>query len=187
MKVIKGILEIIILVIALVFFSGNIVKLLSDKILHSDYVNVFGFTYLFIEDDKMAPDIENGNMILIDIGTDVEVGDIITYYDAKEYKTSKVISIDDDKIITRDSQSSVNNPVIIKEQIVGKLKHTFQDGNKIKKFMDNKLYIKWLVIFIIIYLIISVIDVIIDKIIGDSKNRPSRDSKRVDGNRFIRS
>lgn len=186
MKVIKGIFEIIILAIALVFFTGNVVKFMSYKVLHSDYVNVLGYSYFFIEDEKMTPELENGNLIIVKVGNDVEVGDIVTYYDAKEYKTSKVVSIDDDKITTRDSQSGTNNPVIIKEQIVGKLKHTIKDGNKIKKYMNNKFFIKWLVIFLIIYLIISVIDVIIDKIISSNKNRPSENSRRVDGNKFIK-
>ena len=146
MKVIKGIFEIIILVIALVFFAGNVVKFMSEKVLHSDYINVFGYSYLFIEDDKMTPDLENGNLIIVKVGNDVEVGDIITYYDSKEYKASKVVSIDDDMIITRDSQSATNNKAIVKEQVVGKLKHTIKDGNKIKKYMDNKLFIKWLII-----------------------------------------
>ena len=184
MKIIKSILEKIILIIAVVLFAANTINFMSNKLLHSNYVNVLGYTYFFIDSDNMVPDINVGNMIIVKITDDVKEGDIVTYYINKEYKTSKVSKIEDESITVKDNNNPENSTkVIVKEQIVGKMARKINDGQKIKKYMSNKLLIKWLVLLMIVYLIVSVIDVIIDKIIKDIKNRPA---KVNNSSRFIK-
>lgn len=65
-------------------FIGMLVALcvytfIMTDILKKDYANVFGYTYFVVATGSMSGTIEVNDVVIVKLGNEAEVGDIITY------------------------------------------------------------------------------------------------------------
>lgn len=104
---------------------------------------------------SMEPHLKINSLILIKKSDNYKINDIVTYQNGDEYITHRIISIDDDEIITKgDANNKEDNP-ITKDRIVGKLIYKFHIFGFISYLLSKPL--TWIFIFaiglIITYLI----------------------------------
>ena len=110
-------------------------------------LSFFGIRTYRVVSGSMEPYLKVGNLILIKKSSKYKVGDVITYKIANEYVTHRIVSIDEDKIITKGDANNVEDPSISKKCVIGKLIYKFWFVGFI-----NYLLLKpftWILLFII--------------------------------------
>lgn len=120
LKIISRVLTVLLIVFTFAIMSLAIYNFVSIKVLHKDYPNLFGHTFFEIVSGSMSPTIEKGDMIVVELGNDYEVGDIISYKDKDSIITHRIVQKDGDTYVTKgDANNTLDNP-INKDQVVGK-------------------------------------------------------------------
>lgn len=117
-------------------------------------INIFDYYLFYVKSGSMENTLCVGDYIIIKKSDNYNVGDIVTYKkDNGMYITHRIVSINDDKIITKGDANKVNDPEISREIIIGKLVFKSVFLNFIIK---NKLIV--ILIIIILLLIKSIIN-----------------------------
>ena len=93
----------IILILVFVIVAYCYVQLAVQK---KEYVNFFGHTFFRVVTGSMADTIRINDIVIVKITKDIKEDDIITYKSGKNFITHRVISIDQNTIIT---QGDANN------------------------------------------------------------------------------
>lgn len=106
-------------------FVGILVTLcvytfIMTDVLKKDYANIFGYTYFVVATGSMSGTIEVNDVVLVKLGQDVNVGDIITYKtNDKAFITHRVVKKIGSQIITQGDVNNTEDEPISKEDIVG--------------------------------------------------------------------
>ena len=106
-------------------FVGMLVALcvytfIMTDILKKDYANVFGYTYFVVATGSMSGTIEVNDVVIVKLGDDVNVGDIITYKtEDKAFITHRVVKKIGSQIITQGDVNNTEDEPISKEDVVG--------------------------------------------------------------------
>lgn len=136
---------ILILITAMLMFVAAY-NFITVKILHKDYPNLFGYTFFEIVSGSMFPYIEKGDMIIVKLDTEYNVGDVVSFKDNDSIITHRIVEKHDDYYVTKgDSNSTVDNS-IREDQIIGKTVKVFSRAFIIAKVLTTpKVFIACLI------------------------------------------
>lgn len=149
-KVFHSILNIIIVlaIIVMIFVTYNYIQL---HFLGKEYTNFFGYTIFEISTGSMKDTLNVYDIILVKITKDVQLGDIITYSNENETITHRVISINENEIVTKGDANNTQDTKITKDMVIGKVVSSYSKiGIWIRVFSDYKVLIS---VFITLMLI----------------------------------
>ena len=96
---------------------------------------------------SMEPYLKINSLILIKESNDYKINDIITYQNGDEYITHRIISINDDEIVTKGDANNKEDDPITKDKIVGKLIYKFYVFGFISYLLTKPF--TWILIFAI--------------------------------------
>lgn len=159
MKKVKKILFGFITGFIVLIFLINIYSVINIKILKKDYASFFGYTLLEVVSGSMEPTIYKGDMIIINTkDKDLNINDIITFKDAEgSFVTHKIISIENDKIITKGDNNNTIDDAINKNSVIGKYAFKIKGaGNILNSFKNPLTLIMILIIGILVCAFLSV-------------------------------
>lgn len=89
-------------------------------------ISFFCFKTYKVATGSMEPYLHVNDIVIIMKSNNYKVNDVITYKKNKEYITHRIVSINDDEIITKgDSNNTLDDPIKI-SNIVGKVVYRFQ-------------------------------------------------------------
>ena len=108
----------IVVVVAILFCLYSV---FSIKILHRQYVNVFGYSIFEVVTGSMKNSINVGDAVLVKIDDEFAVGDIVTYKSGDDYITHRVVSEKDGYVVTKGDANNVNDNPIDKSLVLGKV------------------------------------------------------------------
>lgn len=153
-KVITTVLSII-MVLLMLLAAYNF---FSVKILKNDYSNVFGYTLFEVVSGSMEPAIDKWDVILVKIGEDYKVGDIVSYKSDDAFITHRIVEIKGDTYITQgDANNTVDKP-ITKDKIAGKVVKVFKEvGVWIKVFTTPKVIVASLITILLMFYTIKIL------------------------------
>lgn len=106
-------------------FIGILVALcvytfIMTDILKKDYANVFGYTYFVVATGSMSGTIEVNDVVIVKLGNDAEVGDIITYKtEDGAFITHRVVKEIGNQLITQGDVNNTEDEPISKDDMVG--------------------------------------------------------------------
>lgn len=120
-RILKG-LGITLVSILVILILNGFVQLI---ILGRDYITLFGYTSFIVESGSMEGAINSNDLAIEKITKDVEVGDIVTYYDKGYYITHRVVEVKEHTIITKADSSNTPDLEMKKDSIVGKVVMVF--------------------------------------------------------------
>ncbi len=119
-KIISKILTILLVIFTILVVSLATYNFVSVKILNKDYPNLFGYTFFEIISGSMSPTIEKGDMIIVKLDTEYNVGDIVSFKEDDSVITHRIVEKNDDYYVTKgDANNTKDNP-IKESQIIGK-------------------------------------------------------------------
>ena len=113
LNIVSVILSIILVIVLVSWFQVNVQK--------RDYANIFGYTVFEVVTGSMSGTIEIDDYVIVKNTKDINLKDIITFKDKKNYITHRVVEIRGDKIITRGDANNSNDIEITYDDIVGKV------------------------------------------------------------------
>ena len=117
------ILNILLVVVSIILIIG-IYYVAQIKICNNEYANLFGYTFFEVATGSMSPTINVGDVVIVKITKEVYEDDIIVYKDGENFITHRLISKDDDKLITKgDANNTEDNP-IEESDVLGKVVNT---------------------------------------------------------------
>lgn len=122
MKTLKKIIRVIIATIIILIVALNVYNFINIKILNKDLSTIFGYSTLEVVSGSMRPTIEVGELIIIDTNEkNYKKDDIVTFYDVNgAFVTHRIVSIDEDEMITKGDNNDSKDGVINTDKIVGK-------------------------------------------------------------------
>jgi len=122
MKTLKKIIRVIIATIIILIVALNVYNFINLKILNKDLSTIFGYSTLEVVSGSMKPTIEVGELIVIDTNEkNYKKDDIVTFYDINgSFVTHRIVSIDDDKMITKGDNNDSKDDATDVDKIVGK-------------------------------------------------------------------
>lgn len=124
MNIIKRIIRVIVVSIIILVATFNIYNFINIKILKKDLSTINGYSILEVVSGSMEPTIKVGDLIVIDTKTtSYEENDIITFYDVNDsFVTHRIVSINDETMITRGDANDSDDDELDTSRIVGKYK-----------------------------------------------------------------
>lgn len=128
---------------------------LALNIFSFNETSFFGFRIYKVGSGSMKPYLNINDIIIIKNDSNYKLNDIVTYQDNNEYITHRIISINNNDIITKGDANNIQDNPITKDKIIGKLIYKFQFLSFISYLLSKPL--SWLLLFvlglIIVYLI----------------------------------
>lgn len=106
-------------------FIGMLVALcvytfIMTDVLKKDYANVFGYTYFVVATGSMSGTIEVNDVVIVKLGNEAEVGDIITYKtEDGAFITHRVVKEIGSQLITQGDVNNTEDEPISKDDMVG--------------------------------------------------------------------
>lgn len=123
----------------------------SVKLFRKDYANFFGYTFFEVISGSMSPAIEKGDLILVDLDTDYEVGDIISFKSGNALVTHRIVEINGDTFVTKGDANNTVDAAINKDKIAGKVVKIFNGfGTWIKVVTTPKVMISIIMSIILV-------------------------------------
>lgn len=127
-KIISKTFTVFLIAFTFLAVSLAVYNFVSIKILHKDYPNLFGYTFFEIISGSMSPTIEKGDMIIVKLDTEYNVGDIISFKDNDSVITHRIVEKNDNYYVTKgDANNTTDNP-IKENQIIGKTVKTISQA-----------------------------------------------------------
>ncbi len=116
-------------------------------------IPIFGIKIFKVASGSMEPTLLVNNLILVKESSKYNIGDIVTYKYDDSYITHRIVSIDNEEIITKgDANNTEDNP-ITKDQItgiyIGKVKYL----GKIIKFINRPIIFSIIITILVASLI----------------------------------
>ena len=150
-------------------FLGVLVALciytfIMTDVLKKDYANIFGYTYFVVATGSMSGTIEVNDVVIVKLGEDVDVNDIITYQGSQgEFITHRVIKKVGDQIITQGDVNNTEDEPITTDDVVG----------EVKMVISPSFVLKLIAVLLIVFILLAFLnfDKIFKKyIIGEDDN-----------------
>ena len=157
-------------------FLGILVALciytfIMTDVLKKDYANIFGYTYFVVATGSMSGTIEVNDVVIVKLGEDVDVNDIITYQGSQgEFITHRVIKKVGNQIITQGDVNNTEDEPITTDDVVG----------EVKMVISPSFVLKLIAVLLIVFILLAFLnfDKIFKKyIIGEDDNYKSTRKK----------
>lgn len=108
--------------ITLICIATILVSIVNSKFIKKEkIVNIFGKSILVVMTGSMEPYIAPGEMIIISKDAIYETGDVITFIEEDSFVTHRIVSLNNERIITKGDANNIEDDPICKEQVVGKV------------------------------------------------------------------
>lgn len=120
-KISKYLLNILIGILILICVSS----LVATTIFRKTYINLFGYTFFIVSSGSMGGTIDVNDMVIVKVTKDIKVDDIVTYKRDGYFITHRVISTNNDQIITKGDVNATEDTPVDRNTIIGKVVSIF--------------------------------------------------------------
>ena len=174
-KIVNALIVIVIIAILFCLYCVFSVKVLNNK-----YVNIFGYSIFEVATGSMHGSIEVGDAVLVKIGSKYDVGDVVTYQNGDDFITHRIVSIQDDYVITKGDANNVNDNPIDNKLVLGKVVKIMPRLGVWKKVLLTPKVIVLVLVTLFIFSILFSYDGKNIKIISSKKIQKEVDDKITD-------
>lgn len=120
-KPIKAIIRITLLVLSALVVGVNVYAINASRIVGNAVPMPFGVGAAVVLSGSMEPALSVGDLLIIAERESYKEGDVVVYQDGKIAVTHRIVSITDEKVITRGDANNTDDAPIAPEQIKGKV------------------------------------------------------------------
>lgn len=135
-KIINILLNILIFIFGILLLL-SIYTGVQTKILGHDYANFFGYSMFEVQTGSMAKTINAGDWIIVKLGSEVALNDIVTYQFKDEFITHRIIEVHKGTYITKGDANNSRDEPITQKQIVGKVISILANFGLLRKIIFN--------------------------------------------------
>jgi len=122
MKIVKKVSMVFVSILLGLLFIFSVYNFVSLKVFKNDLSSIFGYSILEVVSGSMEPTIHIGDLIIINKNeTNYQANDIVTFYDRDgSFVTHRIVSIEDDKMVTKGDHNNSEDDALPLSNIVGK-------------------------------------------------------------------
>lgn len=148
-----------VLINAIIFILGIIAILaiwasIQLNVQEKEYIDIFGYSIFSTETGSMSPTIEKGDIVIVKIGNQARVKDIITFKKDNAIITHRVIDQYGSSFITQGDNNNTQDEPIMPDEMIGKVVHIINNVEVWKKvFSDNSVLVP-IVITVVLFVIL---------------------------------
>ena len=136
----------------------SIYNFISIKLLHKEYTNMFGYTFMEITSGSMEPTIHVDDYVFIKLGhKNIKKGDIITFKVDDAVITHRITNIEGDKVVTKGDANNDNDNLIKHKDVIGKVVYIGSSFGIYLKVLQTP------IVFIMIFVTIILFDIALAK------------------------
>lgn len=170
-KIIISIVKIILTVILLPILLLNLILFLKSIFYPQKIPDIFGYKVFLVVSPSMSPEINSGDLILINKNKKPSINDIVTYKD-NDIITHRVVRITEDKeyIVKGDNNINVDMTLVNAENFEGTVIYKFRSIGRFIVYLQNP--------FVVIAILMFIIAMYYDRITME-KRRFIRKIKRI--------
>lgn len=169
-KMFQGFLTFVIFVMAILLLLV-IYNFWQIKMLHKDYANYFGYTYMNVISGSMEPSIKVDDFVFIKLGNkDLKKGDVITFKVDDSIITHRITSIVGKQITTKGDANNDSDNLITFDDVIGKVVFVGHEYNVYIKVLSTPL------VFITGFISLILFDVALT--IDDKKGSENSEKKK---------
>ena len=117
----KSIIRITLLTLAALIIGVNVYAMNASRLAGNTVPMPFGVGAAVVLSGSMEPELSVGDLLIIAERENYDVGDIVVYQDAGMLITHRIISVEDDEIVTKGDANNTQDRPISREQIKGKV------------------------------------------------------------------
>ena len=128
---------IIAILIIIAIFSAYLY--IQTNVLKNSFFNLFGYSFFQVETGSMSGTMEIDDIVIVKLGnTDIEPQDIVTFIEKDYFITHRVLSVDNNSIITKGDSNNSADAAIQREQVIGEVVYIIDDVKVWKQVMTDK-------------------------------------------------
>lgn len=135
-KIVNIALDILIFIFGIILLI-SIYNNIQINIFGNDYSSFFGHSIFEVQTGSMSGTIEAGDWIIVKYSDNIELDDIITYKQGKEFVTHRVIEAYKGTYVTKGDANNTKDKAISKDQIVGKVVKVLPNFGLLKRTVFN--------------------------------------------------
>ena len=132
-EIIINILTIIIFILLAIMIFAKLKMMISKK----DYFEVFGYSVFNVATGSMEPTIKQNDIIVVKMTDKYDVNDIITFEKDGSYITHRIVTINDNNIITKGDANNANDLAINKKNVLGKVIKVYASAGIWQKILTS--------------------------------------------------
>ena len=117
----KSALRIALLALLAVIVGVNVYTLNASHLTGNTVPMPFGVGSAVVLSGSMEPEISVGDLLIITEAQSYQVGDVVVFQDGRSSVTHRIVSISEDKVVTRGDANNTEDAPITLEQIKGKV------------------------------------------------------------------
>ncbi len=117
----KSIIRITLLTLAALIIGVNVYAMNASRLAGNTVPMPFGVGAAVVLSGSMEPELSVGDLLIVAERGNYDVGDIVVYQDAQMMVTHRIISVEDDEIVTKGDANNTQDRPISREQIKGKV------------------------------------------------------------------
>ena len=107
--------------IVFVFLAVIIFAKVNMLVTSKDYFELFGYSVFNVATGSMEPTIKQNDIIIVKMTDRYEIDDIVTFEKDDAYITHRIITINDNNLITKGDANNTNDVAIDKKSVLGKV------------------------------------------------------------------
>ena len=161
MKGLKILINIVMDILIFLLIIGIIFALygfFQVKIQKKAYCNYFGYTYFQILTGSMENHIKIDDVVIVHITDKVKEGDVISYKSGNSIVTHRIVEEKEDGYITKGDNNNVDDGLIEKDKVIGKVVYIGKGFGKYKKvILEPIVWIPFLATVILFYWYIRIV------------------------------
>ena len=119
-------------------FKIVIITIILINVFSALNISFLGFRLFRVGSGSMEPNLKVKDLVLIKKSSNYEIGDIVTYKENNEYITHRIISIENDKIVTKGDSNNTSDTPILKDLLVGKVVYRIKRSNFINYLFGQR-------------------------------------------------
>lgn len=119
-KIINCFLNILLVMVTIMLIIG-FYYIYQIKIEKNDYANLFGYTFFEVATASMSPNIEIGDVVIVEITKDVKENDIIVYKDEESIITHRLIKKTENELIAKGDANNSEDKPIKEDMLLGRV------------------------------------------------------------------
>lgn len=136
-------LRFILAVFLLLFFIIKMYYLINNKVHETIDVDIYGYTYIKVNDDNLSPDIKTGDYIILKRDDNIKINDYVAYIENNSLSLNKVSNINEDEVTLS------NSNIISKNDVKFKYIYKNETLNKVLKIMTHPIVVIVMILYII--------------------------------------
>jgi len=117
----KRFFTVIITIVLLAIILANLYLIVSRTVFNVSMPKILGFSHVKVMSGSMEPEINVGDLLIVQEKDSYEAGDIVTYSSGNSLVTHRVIEVVETHVMTQGDANNTADPEVPKETIHGRV------------------------------------------------------------------